>query len=95
MKKIRITHDGSMDVVNGTKITDAQTGESVEWVSRAEITLDAAHGPQAVLHIAHPQLNIVVDAEIRHALGYDPTDIDSIDQAITFLQGQRAERTRQ
>jgi hypothetical protein len=95
MKKIRITHDGSMDVVNGTKITDAQTSESIEWVSRAEITLDAAHGPQATLYIANPQLSLVVDAEIRHTLDYDPTDIDSIDQAITFLQGQRAERTQQ
>jgi hypothetical protein len=95
MRKIKITHDGKGRACDGL-ITDAETGALIHNVSRVDITLDANEAAaRAVLHIDNVALDFTANAEIRHTLHYDPTDIDSIDRAIAFLQGQRAERTRQ
>lgn len=64
-RKIKITHDGSLNVVRGTRVLDAETGEQLQWVRRVEIILDAAHGaPEAVLYITAPEVEVVVEAEV-------------------------------
>lgn len=95
MKRIKITHDGKGRACDGS-ITDAETGDLIHGVSRVDITLDANEAAaRAVLHTDDVALDFTADAEIRHTLHYDPTDIDSIDRAIEHLQAERAERTRQ
>lgn len=96
MKRVKITHDGKGRACDGS-ITDAETGVLISNVSRVDITLDAQEaGPRAILHIDRGvALDFTVNAEFRHTLHYDPTDIDSIDQAIEHLQAERAERARQ
>jgi hypothetical protein len=65
-RKIKITHDGGLSVVKGTRVLDAETGEDLQWVRRVEIVFDAGHGaPEAILYVTAPELEITTEVEIR------------------------------
>jgi hypothetical protein len=93
--RVKITHDGSFDCASGgTTIVNADTGEPIGMVSRIDIVLDAMDGPSAILYVASPQVDMVIDTRIEteQTLIYDPGDNDSLDQAIALLQARRAAR---
>lgn len=57
-RKIKIIHDGSLSVVKGSKVVDAETGETLQWVRRVEVILDARGDVEAVLYVAAPEIEI-------------------------------------
>lgn len=74
---------------------NAETGERIEYVTSATIEM----GPRdvtAVLHIDGPNVDIAIDATIRHMqhLVYDRESTESITHAIAVLVARRNELER-
>lgn len=70
-RRIRIEHGGSMRAIDA-KITDAETGEQIRYVSRVELVFDASEGISAILYVFAPDVDITVDAEVRTLPGAPP-----------------------
>ncbi len=63
--RVRIENDGKHRYA--TKITDAETGEPFGHVTSAIIQFDANEGsPTAILVVATPVVDVIVDAEVKH-----------------------------
>lgn len=61
--KIKIIHDGKLGT-QGSKVVDAETGESIPWVQRVEVILDPREAPRAHIYTIAPELDMTVEAEI-------------------------------
>jgi hypothetical protein len=66
MKKVRIRNEGGPAYM--TKVTDAETGESLDHVFRVTLTYDVndKQPPMALLWMYTPVVDVIIDAEIRH-----------------------------
>ncbi len=63
--RIRIQNDGQH--ARMTNITDTETGENINYITRIELTMDAKDQmPFAVLYAALPVVDVIADAEIKH-----------------------------
>ena len=65
MSRIHIKNDGKPGYM--TEITDVETGKSIEYVVRVAFAFDANRHeePIAILDVAFPIIDVIVDAEIR------------------------------
>ena len=70
MRKIRIQNDGQP--AHMTKVTDAETGENIDYVMRIDLVIDANEDefrrsmPYVIMHVGWlPIVDVIVDAEIR------------------------------
>lgn len=45
-------------------ITDAKTGESIQWVRRVEFVLDGEHGARAIIYVDGPGVDVEMPAVI-------------------------------
>jgi hypothetical protein len=76
--KVRIQNDGQAAYF--TKITNAETGEDIPMVQRVKLVYDArdraSHPPRAILTVAYPLVDIIVDAEIKHVCPYCGHPVD-------------------
>jgi hypothetical protein len=66
MRQVRIKNDGKPAFF--TEVTDAETGEKIEMVTKLTFTFDAKdrQTPMALLYVAMPVVDVIVDAEIRY-----------------------------
>jgi hypothetical protein len=64
--KVRIQNDGKPGYL--TDITDAETGQAIEFVTRLELEISSSRKsvPSAVLYVAYPVVDVIADAEIKH-----------------------------
>jgi hypothetical protein len=62
--KIKIVNEGQPGRM--TRIFDADTGKSLDYVTRVEVALDiSAEPPHAVIYQAFPLVEIIADAEVK------------------------------
>lgn len=90
--KVRITSDGTY---NGSRVENAETGEPIERVTRADICIDYKK-MTATLYMDLPVVDITCEAVIVTAktLIYDPDDRDSIERALGVLSARMEELDR-
>src|SRR6266566_646648 len=70
VRQVRITNEGTH--AYDTQITDAETGERIEYVTRIELVLDARdrEPPKAIIHTVLPKVDVTVDAELHKVCPY-------------------------
>jgi hypothetical protein len=67
--KVRIVSDGKSRY--GTHLTSVETGEEMQYVTEATIQFEGGKPyPTATLVIASPEVDMIVDAEIKHVCPY-------------------------
>ena len=62
--RVRIQDDGTSRY--GTKVTDVETGASIDDAFSAIVTMRAGHQTQVQLSVYAPVVDIIADAEVRH-----------------------------
>ena len=63
--KVCIQNDGKHGY--STRITSCETGQELQYVTKAVITFEAsAEAPTADLIMVYPVVDIIADAEIKH-----------------------------
>lgn len=65
MEKVRIVNNGSGKPFD-TKVMNAETGEEITSVFKAELTFEASSAPTAVLHMWMPLVDVTLDATAIH-----------------------------
>jgi hypothetical protein len=69
MRRIRIRNDGQHGYA--TEVTDAETGERIENVSKIDLQLLPTNKPvQAMITVLPVEIDVIAQAKFRHACPY-------------------------
>lgn len=60
--RVKIVSDGTL---GGSKVVNAETGETLDHVRRIELVLDCETGVQCILDVIRPDMEIECEAEIE------------------------------
>jgi hypothetical protein len=89
VKRVRIVNEGKP--AHETRVTDAETGELIEHVTRVELVLAAGdrHLPQAQITTFMPVVDVIVNAEISAVCPCCGQAVDQQKGTLALIEPQK------